>query len=118
MVPTIPFDINMMSEFFSGSLEGVVFIMVSAVIAGLLAGKLESDAAKAGTGDKTRENVSLADWAEDAGYGFLGAVMGLGLMQVGFPIPIIFLPIFGYGGRKLIPILSERILTKATDGLK
>lgn len=77
-------------------------LLVASTIAGLLAGKKESDDAKSGTGDPTRENINWIDWGEDAGYGLIGGLLGLATMQIVPGIPTLILPAFGYAGRKLL----------------
>lgn len=77
-------------------------LLVASTVAGLLRGKMESDAAKAGNIEyKDKENANLKDLAEDAGYGLIGGFIFLGTVQL-MPIPLEFMPTFGYAGRKLL----------------
>ncbi len=84
------------------SLTYFVILLGASTVAGLLAGKKESDDAKAGIGDKSRENLTWIDWAEDAGYGFIGGLIGLAMIQMIPGTPDLLLPTFGYAGRKLL----------------
>lgn len=82
---------------------GILVLLFGCIVAGLLAGKQESDAAKAG--DQLfigKENHTLYDWAEDAGYGLLGGMIGLATIQMMPAFPLLALPAFGYAGRKLL----------------
>lgn len=90
------------------SLTYFVILLGASTVAGLLAGKKESDDAKAGIGEKSRENVTLLDWAEDAGYGFIGGLIGLAIIQMIPGTPDLLLPTFGYAGRKLLMKWGEK----------
>lgn len=81
----------------------IIVLMFGCIAAGLLAGKQESDGAKAGKIEFLgKENVTLYDWAEDAGYGLLGGMLGLATIQLMPAFPLLALPAFGYAGRKLL----------------
>ena len=93
-------------------------LLIASTIAGLLAGKKESDDAKAGIGDKSKENTTPMDWAEDAGYGLIGGLIFLGSIQFISGIPLEFMPTFGYAGRKLLINWGKKAETTSEQSVK
>lgn len=80
----------------------IIILLMFCALAGLLAGKQESDDAKNGKGDPIMENVTIFDWLMDAGYGVIGGLIGIGVLFMMPVVPIFVLPSFGYAGRKLL----------------
>lgn len=79
-----------------------IILLAASTLAGLLRGSMESDEAKNGNPEfKGMENLTVWDWTKDAGYGLVGGFIGLATMQA-VPIPTLFLPAFGFAGRKIL----------------
>ena len=94
-------DMSLALEFLAN--PGILALLAGCIVAGLLAGKRESDAAKTGNPEyRGMENLTLYDWLEDAGYGLLGGMLGLATIQLMPAFPLLSLPAFGYAGRKIL----------------
>lgn len=77
-------------------------LIVLAIIGGLLRGSMESDEAKEGNPEyKGMENLTVWDWAKDAGYGLTGGFIFLAIVP-SLGVSELFIPVFGYAGRKIL----------------
>ena len=93
-------EIELVYEIFKE--PAIIILLLLSGLAGLLAGKQESDDAKNGKGDPIMANVTIADWLMDFGYGLIGGCIGIGVLFMTPVVPIFVLPSFGYAGRKLL----------------
>jgi hypothetical protein len=79
------------------------FLLMASMVAGLLAGKQESDLAKSGDLQyKGKENTSIFDWLEDASYGLIGGILFLVVVQAVPGIPLELMVASGFAGRKTL----------------
>lgn len=103
MIPQIGnIDITIVYEILTE--PAILILLAFCGIAGLLAGKQESDDALNGKpgSDPVMANVTISDWLMDTGYGFVGGIIGIGILFMTPVVPIFILPAFGYAGRKLL----------------
>jgi hypothetical protein len=113
MIPLPPFDTATLAVMLVGN---PIVVFALSFFAGMLAGKQEHDNAAITSPDGsvvvtdwTRRNVTVFDWITDGMYGFFGAFVAFGMIDMGvMVIPITLLPIAGYAGRKLVLKAAEK----------
>lgn len=81
----------------------VLYTLIFSMVAGLLAGKLGHDTAVKNNNDRWK-NLTIWDWVEDAMWGLLGGIIGLGLTN-----NLLLIPLYAFGASKWIPKMADKI---------